>query len=120
MNITLREMLKEIGIILVIVFIGIICSTAIIMQLEYHFEKRNIKTIPRETFEEERILQANEMELYVILPEKYGNETIDNYMEELGDKYNYNLISIEFKYNHVIYRYRKNEFIKGEVKHDSK
>lgn len=110
MNITLREMLKEIGIILVIVFIGIICSTFIIMQLEYYFDKIDDKTIPKETFENERILQANEMELYVILPEKYGNEKIDNYMEKLGNNYSYNLISVEFKYNHVIYRYRKKNF----------
>lgn len=120
MNIEVKKILRDIGICIVIVLMGIICFTHIMMQLDYQYEKRNIKTLPKETFEKEVIWQANELEMYVILPEKYGNETIDDYMEELGDKYKYKLISIEFKYNHVIYKYRKNEFLKGEVKYDSK
>ena len=66
-----------------------------------------IKAIIDKTFEEEKINQRDKLEVYLIFPEKYANEEIDNYVEELGNKFNYSLMTIEFKYNHVIYQYKK-------------
>lgn len=66
-----------------------------------------MKRYSEEMFEREMKNQEDKIEMYLILPNNYGREEIDDYIEDLGNKFKYKLISIEFKYNHVIYKFRK-------------
>lgn len=115
-NSDLYDMIKF-GIFVVIVVLILIIGTYILAFFDSKYQYgdtiriENMKRDYKDRFLYEMKKQYDtEIELYVIMPEQYGREEIDNFADELGNKYKCNLISIEFRYNHVIYKYRKKEF----------
>lgn len=71
----------------------------------------NMKRDYRDRFSYELQHQSG-AEIYVIMPERYGGEKIDELASELGLKFGYNLDAVEFRYKHVIYKYIKTKGVK--------
>ena len=108
-KINLREIKKKRFLVILIVLILILICRIGLNFLEENTSLKIIKMkrYSEEMFEREMKDQENKIEMYLILPNEYGREEIDDYIENLGNRFEYNLTTIEFKYNHVIYKFRK-------------
>lgn len=101
---------KKLGFLVICLSIGLIVISCVIISLLEDYTSLKVLKMRRyteEIFDRELKNQEDKIEMYLILPEDFGREEIDKYLEELGNRFNYKLITIEFKYNHVIYKYRK-------------
>lgn len=94
---------------LIVIFMVAILSITI-DYIEKNFEFARISKMKKDVdkiFEWELTNQIDKTDFYIILPNSYGNDIIDDYVEELGSKKDYRLVNIQFNRNHIVYEFIK-------------